>query len=140
MKKLIVFMAIGLIITSGFGAVSSQESRGQISIKFDVFPSMRVTNENNVVEIHLDGVSNYLLSPGKPMLPMIVKTIELPFGVKDVKIVFKSGEVYNKHISGEIAPAPLSLPLSYDGVIPSYKDTSIYNSDNPYPRSIVENL
>ena len=133
MKKLIAFIAVGIIVISGFGAVHSQEYKEQISIKFDNFPSMKLTKTDDIIEVHLNGVSSYLLSPGKPMLPMIDKKIELPFGVTDIKIGFTPGDIINKHIEGEIIPAPLALPLSYTGDIPAYKDEKIYNGNTPYP-------
>ncbi|HEC88980.1 MAG TPA: peptidase C25, partial [Thermoplasmatales archaeon] len=93
----------------------------------------KLIKENNAIEVHLEGVESYLLSPGKPMLPMIIKNIELPFGVKNIKISFKPGEIYNMPIDSKVAPTPLALPLSYDGIIPYYKDEMVYRSNKPYP-------
>ncbi len=136
MKRLLPIVLVGVLIVSGFGAVHSRESMHRLNIVFDAFPMMRVTKTGNgLVKVHLEGVSSYLLSPGKPMLPMVTKTIELPFGVKNIEVLFTPGETREMQVEGEVSPAPLSLPLSYNGVIPAYRDEGIYSSDKPYPEN-----
>jgi hypothetical protein len=66
------------------------------------------------VEVNLNDVSTYLMNPGQPMLPKIVKSVELEFGVSNVQInvIPKNVKVYE--IEKKIRPAPMHVILSED--------------------------
>jgi hypothetical protein len=81
-------------------------------------------------------VSTYLASPGKPVLPKIVKTIELPFNVETINVEVKLGKSREQKLTKEISPSPFMMPLTTaeintEGI--ETKDKSIYESSDPYP-------
>jgi len=141
MKKMINLLIVIILIISGIGAVAidSQQTNNIVvtnssEIKFSTF-EITDTNEG-YYEIKMSDISTFLMEPGRPMLPKVVETFELPFGVKNVKVEVNINNINEKLIQNEIQPSPRMLPLitpeqiSFSG---EEKDLSIYNSDNPYP-------
>lgn len=141
MNKTLSILAVLFLIMSGLGAVAtnSEDTSDMITIVSDeiTFPSFKLEETNtNYIEVTLDDTSTFLMEPGRPMLPKIVKTFELPFGVKNVRVQITPGNIVETQISEEITPSPRMLPLttattSYS--IKQEKDLSIYSSDEPYP-------
>ena len=85
---------MGLFIVSGFGTVATNVSNtGTLSIQtrtdtvsIDV-SSLQVTESaNDYLLVRLGDQESYLLNPGQPMVPRIIKQYELPFGVTDVEV------------------------------------------------------
>jgi len=76
------------------------------------------------------------MTPGEPMLPKVVQTIELPFGVKNVEVEITPYNIKEQIIAKEIKPAPVHLPLveaSNSIITSTQKVTEIYESNKPYP-------
>jgi len=70
------------------------------------------------------------------MLPKIVKTFELPFGAKNVKVEVTPGTIVEKYVSKEIRPSPRMQPLvttQQTAYFKQEKDLEIYSSNDPYP-------
>ncbi|RLF33304.1 MAG: peptidase C25 [Thermoplasmata archaeon] len=149
MKKILSFLIIVFLIVSGVGAVAvHNENESEIvktcSSKI-TFSSLRLKEtDTGYVEVELEGVSTFLMEPGKPMLPKVVKTFELPFGVKNVRVeVTPMGDVIEKQFPKEIRPSPRMLPLTMVKTVDSSfvkqeKDVSVYSSDGLYPSSWYE--
>ena len=91
MKKILSIIIIGILALGGIGAVAVTEQKTETDIM--TFSSLTITDRNSdYVELHLNEASSYLMQPGKPMVPKVVKTVELPFGVQNVKVeVFPMG-------------------------------------------------
>ena len=78
------------------------------------------------------------MNPGQPIVPKVVKAVELPFGVKNVKFEVTPKNVHEYEIEGEIRPAPPFVPLTAartDVVVKSEKDEEIYSSEELFPSS-----
>ncbi len=141
MKKILNITVVVFLIISGIGAVAinNQETDNTIiensfNIKFSTF-EIKETNEG-YNQIQINDTSSFLMEPGRPILPKIVKTFELPFGVKNVKVDLNINSIDEKLISKEIQPSPRMLPLTINeptSNIIQEKDLLIYNSNNPYP-------
>ena len=141
MKKIINFLVVVLLIISGIGAVATnnQETDNVIittssEIKFSTF-EIKETNEG-YNEIEMSDVSTFLMEPGKPMLPKVVKTFELPFGVKNVKVDVNVFNIDENSVIKEIQPSPRMLPMittEQTSSVKQEKDLVIYSSDDPYP-------
>ena len=69
-------------------------------------------SDQDYVKLRLKDTSSYLMNPGQPMLPKVVKTFELPFGVKNVDVEIIPHNVYEYEIKQEIRPAPEPMPLT----------------------------
>jgi len=142
MKKIISILAIVVLIISGIGAVATNNrDTGNVikalSDEITISPLKIKETNTNYIEVTLDDVSTFLMEPGKPMLPKIVKTFELPFGVKNIKVEVTPGEITEKYVSKEISPSPRMLPLNAatTSSVKQEKNTKIYASNDPYPSS-----
>ena len=149
MKKTIPILMIIILITSGFGAnalnISDQPiTQNQLNQKIQTHiqtPQLTVQNYNQqYIDITLEQTTTYLQTPQKPLLPKIVKTIELPFGVTNIHIQAKTGTITNYQLTKQIRPASIHIPLTSDTnqiTISNIdlKDKQTYQSNEPYPNT-----
>lgn len=149
MKKILPIMVVGFLIMSSIGAVAitnnlTIKKQGQITTmeKDDlstlVFSPFNLEITNEYIEVNLEGVSTYVLNPGNPILPKIVKTVELPFNVRNVKVEVEVNDVKEYEIEKEIKPAPPHVPLNAhveEWEIQYEKNLEVYESEELYPSS-----
>ncbi len=135
MKKIIAIAIFGILLLSGFGAVSGQyESNENKITKKILFSDPILKDTTDYVTIDLDEKTSYLLDPGKPRLPVVTKIFMFPMGTKinsvDVTLTYDS----IKDISKKIMPNPEQTPLSKSYSSTSITiDNSIYDSAVYYP-------
>jgi len=155
MKKILPMIIIGLLVISGIGAVGinadniesgdkNVESNSQTSNVVFTLPRLNQYNKD-YIEINLEKVSTYLSDPGKPFLPKIVKSFELPFGVKNVNVEVIPNNIREQNINQKIRPSSPHIPLiqlnqetyvniENEGTKNSKLiDETIYSSMKPYP-------
>jgi hypothetical protein len=148
MRKIITLSIIGFLIISGLGVIATnndksinQISNSKLELTNVVFPQLTINKLNDCIALYLENVSTYLMEPGFPMIPKIVKYYELPFGVKNVKVEVTPKNILEFEIEEEIQPAPMHLPLSLINIV-KYTNIKInekvYLSENPYPNSWFE--
>ena len=145
MKKLLPMLVVEILVISGFGALAiNVENTNNIHeetiteiIEIDASSLKFVDSYNNYIEVFLGNDELYLMNPGQPMIPRVLKTFELQFGVTNIKIEAEPSEIQEFKISKEIVPAPAPLPLTPrpDFVIRSKKDETVYNSHDLYPHA-----
>ena len=143
MKKVSSILIIGFLVISSFGALAANNNSKTTLIKVEnseisISKVQLEQNNNGYLEVQLEGVSTYLMTPGEPMLPKVVQTIELPFGVKNVDVQITPAKLQEKTITYEVKPAPVHLPLVEASVtIPkdTEKKSEIYQSNEPYPNT-----
>jgi hypothetical protein len=145
MKKLLPLLVVVILVLSGLVAADIKadlpsnvfaEAITEI-IEID-FSSLKVIDsDKDYIEVCLGDEELYLMNPGQPMIPRVLKTFELQFGVTNVKIEAEPSDIQELKISKEIVPAPAPLPLTPrpDFVIQSKKDETVYNSDDLYPHA-----
>ena len=144
MKKIYPLLLVGVLVLSGLGAgaISSDitydaktEKKSDVStISFS--PLIIEEHDSDYVEVRLMDVSTYLMNPGKPMMPKVVKTVELAFGVRNVKVDVIPKTVKEYEITKEIRPAPIPVPLTeeiHNVVVKSKKDVEVYTSRELFP-------
>jgi len=145
MNKFLPIVIVGILILSGIGTTAtsdkkivSYENKTEIAnMKFSQ-PTILKENRGEYNEISLKETSSYLMNPGQPVLPKIVKSFELPFGVKNIKIEVTPGNIQEYKIDDEIRPAPMHLPLlptMYDIDVKETKDEKTYSSTELFPSS-----
>ena len=155
MKKILPMIMIVLLIISGIGAVSINADNIETGDKnvesktltLNVFFTNPKLNQYNkeYIELNLEEISTYLSDPGKPFLPKIVKSFELPFGVKNVNVEVTPKNIREENIIQKIRPTSPHIPLiqlNQENYIDSDNegakqskliDETIYSSMNPYP-------
>jgi hypothetical protein len=145
MKKILSILMVHILVLSGLGAVAingDNANNANLETSTEVmkidFPSpMLVESNNDYVKLRFVDDELYLMNPGKPMLPRVLKSIELPFGARNVKVEVIPQGISESTISKEILPTPSPVPLSpnVDFVAPPKKDIMVYTSDALYPSS-----
>ncbi len=149
MKKILPILVVSILVLSGLGAVAinidqnnsiyRESITGTISEKLEIDVQSRTFNDEN--ENYVKPVLNenelYLLNPGQPMIPRILKTYELPFGVTDINVEVVPQRIQKQTIHKEILPATAPLPYSQipDFVPGNKKDQRVYNSNELFPSS-----
>ena len=146
-KKVISFFVVIVLVLSGLGAVAvtNEDTEQNLMVKYSSvsisYPQLEINDYNSdYVEVDLQVASSYFATPGQPLVPMVVKSIELPFGVRNVKIEATPNNVVEYQLEKEIRPSPPFLPLiTIENVnavdINSFKDEEIYSSSELFPSS-----
>jgi len=101
MQKIVPILVVGILIISGIGAVAvSKETidEGKINkitqnLNIDSSTLKIKESQEDFIEVEFQDTSAYLMNPGKPILPKIVETFELPFGVTDVNVEVSANNI-----------------------------------------------
>jgi hypothetical protein len=141
MKKFISIITVGILVLSGLGAAAFATN---VSIK----PTMIVKNESTsvlfssqptqlekdgFVELAMSGATTQLLEPNKPVLPIYVKTYQVPFGSANIQVICNPQDIGTMTLKKEVIPARIA-PLSKMSERTAYvKDSSVYGSAAFYP-------
>jgi hypothetical protein len=139
--KIIPMIVVGMIVLSGLGAVAfstdvsmkkaSTAQSESASVVFSSPPSF--SEKDGFVEVTLAGATTFLSEPNRPVLPLYVRTFEIPFGSTNLKVACTPREINTMAVSKEIAPARIA-PLSKMKERTAYvKDAQIYGSAAFYP-------
>ncbi|MFO8077994.1 MAG: C25 family cysteine peptidase, partial [Thermoplasmatota archaeon] len=140
MKLVPIFIAIMLAI-SGLGAVAiyptmTTDNDFKNLERTVQFSTINIeNNEEKYIKISLEKSESFLMNPGKPLLPRVTKTFELPFGATNIDVRVDISQKDTQSINKQVRPSPAPLPLSPDVSYnpPPKKDESIYQSKSLYP-------
>ena len=147
MKKIPTVLIIGFLLLNALGAaalsttiINDRQATLTIHDSVEFQQTLFDQSESSqYLSLQMKECSTFLASPGKPKLPKMVKTIELPFGVTDVTVEATPSDKSIQSIEKQIQPATQLLPLTvYDYTylpVKSIKDESVYQSSSPYPSS-----
>jgi len=157
MRKILPIFVVGILVLSGFGAaavinenmLSMKIKENSETVKINVKPMEKSESfaisfsplvieeiDSTYAEVRLTDSSTYLMNSGKPMLPMVVKAVELPFGATNIGVKVTPKNVQECEISKEIRPAPYHIPLieSENGInMQMQKEETVYASQLPFP-------
>ena len=148
MKKYLPIMIVFILIISGFGAlainverikdIESQNITSETiteTVEIDVSSLRIVDNNKEYIEVSLGNEELFLMNPGQPMIPRILKTYELPFGATKIKVEAEPSDIQEIKILKQIKPSPSPLPLSLnsDFIVKPEKDNTVYSCDELYP-------
>ena len=141
MKKLMSVVIVLCLILGGLGAAAIQPTSSDEdkilnkTLKLSIADLTITEKEEQYVRVSFSHNDQFLLNPGKPILPKFTQTFELPFGATNINVQIKSSETVQQTINKQIQPSPAPMPLSpienYDA--PLRKDEHIYHSNEPYP-------
>ncbi|MBN2603558.1 MAG: peptidase C25 [Candidatus Thermoplasmatota archaeon] len=144
MEKFLRIVLVGILVISGFGTLAINAEKTN-SVNFEnILQSLEIDLSNlkiadvdkDSVELFLGQEELYLMNPGQPMIPRIMKSFELPFGAYNIKVKAIPSEIVELKISKEIRYSPAPLPLSLDIIdnnIELKKDATVYQSNDYYP-------
>jgi hypothetical protein len=141
MKKLSAMFIVFCFVLGGLGAAAIQPidygnyEFMKSTLSIDVNKLTISEKEDDYLQVSFSDSEEYLLNPGKPILPKKVITYELPFGVTDINVEVNPVHTSTQFIEKQIRPSPSPLPLSSTDIeVDSVqKDEALYQSANPYP-------
>jgi hypothetical protein len=91
--------------------------------------------KDGFVELEMNGATTQLQEPNKPVLPIYVKTYEIPFGSTNIQVTCNPSDIGTMSLTKEVMPARIA-PLSELSKNMAYvKDSSVYGSVAFYPAS-----
>jgi len=141
MKKVISLAIVGMFLLEGISALEFKNAASAtVSRNLDFMVPLLETERygEKFLSINLKGVDTYLLENGRPVLPKMVKVVELPFGAKNIRVEVTPQGVKEMSISAPVRPAPAMLPLGLsDRVAINYleRDDAVYSQHEYYPNA-----
>ena len=144
MKKILPIIIVSILVIGGLRAFAfdtddSKETQQMIEVDksltaFSQVIIEEVDTEN--IELHFnDGSASFIMNPGQPKLPKIIKHVELPFTAQNIEVEVTAKNLKEYYTEKEIAPALPLVPLTNENYNSDIftKDMTIYESDNPFP-------
>lgn len=139
-RKFVIFLAVVLLINT-FHMAGMEKSIENLATQKEwqklteeiSFSNIEMKEKENYIEVSLDNCNSYLIKPGAPVLPKMVKRFELPFGAKDIEVSATVKDVMEYNISKEILPAPARYRLSDGMRVGEGKNEAIYGSKEYFP-------
>ena len=134
---------MGVLILSGLGAaafttnVSYKSTMIMKQESTSVLLSSQPTqlDKDGFVKLEMSGATTQLLEANKPVLPLYVKTYEIPFGSRNIQVSCTPQDINTMPLTKEVIPARIA-PLSKMSENMAYvKDASVYGSAAFYPDS-----
>jgi len=138
MKKIFLVIVVGIFLISGIKTVgSSEEDTTKINlIKSFTFSEPDIIQAGEYVKIQLSETEFLKRDPGKPLLPMITYSFDIPFGAKNIDIKFKPSIEQELELAQKIIPTSQVVTNSLETDKTSsalIEDESVYSSTNRYP-------
>ncbi len=141
MKKIMTITFLGFLITSGWVAAASepQYPQGNAKIIAHKTLSLQCSSQPTILErgeavvVALKEMTSQVIEPNKPVLPIIVKTYQIPYESQNIIITCTPRDIHTMVLPKKIMAARIA-PLSKIRLLNnSVKDDSIYTSTSFYP-------
>ena len=143
MKKIIPIVLVSVLVLSGLGAaaftpnVSLKQATNitdeSASVVFTSQPQL--SEKNGFIEVQIDGATTQLLDTNKPVLPIYVKTIEIPFGSTDIQVLCTPQYIGTMSLDKQIIPARIAPTSTLNKQTEYILDSSVYGSYQFYPNT-----
>ncbi len=136
-KKIIVALLVLLFLVNSVGINEEvkikEEKHSDAKFIEKIEFSQPEIKEEKQAKISIKECNSWLTKPSYPLLPKMVKVIELPFGATNIKVsvTIKNTTIYR--ISKEIVPMPARIRLSDGKVVGEGKNEEIYRSTEAFP-------
>jgi len=137
MKKILTILTISTLLLSGFG-VTAFSSEKQLLQKEEhiLLNTPYIKDVDDRTSVFLKEADTYLNNPGRPVLPVIVKTYTFPLGTLIENVQCLPNEIHTQKISTNIEYAYTPIPKIADYTVKkTIEDPKIYSSSAWYPQS-----
>jgi hypothetical protein len=143
MKKIITLSFLCIFIISGWSATAGEPEKNlqntmiqkNITLSFSCLSKPMVVEKEGSAVIELTNKTSQLIEPNKPILPIIIKTIQVPSGSTNIQVTCEPCNISTMTLTKKIKAACVA-PLTKIGAIQTtVTDESIYNSSEFYPQS-----
>lgn len=127
-------MIVGSIQAGNIQTKKPTESLLQTNTVSYQFSQPFVKDNNDFVTLQINEATNYRNIPGEPILPVVMKTLELPFGtlVNNVRCTI-TGE-HEIQLIKKIAPATKPVPIpTQNQIVQPIENAEIYTKNQFFP-------
>jgi len=147
-KILSIFM-LGLLVFTSLNVIAIEQDNTKITVceknESILLSDLSIEKKQEYLVLDFFEANAYVHSPGKPMLPVYIKTYKFPIGTKIYDVEFTYSDIKVESLSGKIKPAPKPVPLislqSTDQINTEEKtieDSATYSSADIYPDKSFE--
>jgi hypothetical protein len=143
MEKILPVLVMGILVLSGLGAAAfstnvslpqtTQMLKESTSVFFTSQPT--VSERDGFVEIQLDGATSQLFEPNKPVLPIYIKTYEIPFRSTDIQVVCQPDTISSMTLTKDVIPARIVTLTEINEQTDYVQDPAVYTSTAFYPNT-----
>jgi hypothetical protein len=143
MKKIIAISFLGFFLASGWAAAASEpkDSMENTMILKNTTLSLQCSSQPVILElaesvvIKIKEMTSQLIEPNKPVLPIIVKTYQVPYGSKNIKVTCLPNDINTLVLTKKIRAACIAPLSKISAITTNTKNDSVYNSTLFYPKS-----
>lgn len=132
---------MGIVVLSGLGAaafssnVAEQHTTDITTESTSVYFSSQPTlsEKDGFIQIKTNGATTQWLDKNRPVLPVYVKTYEIPYGSTEIRVICHEKDIGSMTLTKDVIPACL-VPVSKLNEQTTYvKDPTVYQSTAMYP-------
>jgi hypothetical protein len=137
MKKIVYVALVCVLVFSGIQVTAINKIENNEAIEINetfTFSQPIITTTEKYVNLYIEESTGIYRDPGKPEIPIVTKTFELPFKAKNVKVSYKPSSEFEIDIPKKIKPTPPAVTPNNEVI--NYglsEDIEIYSSSNRYP-------
>jgi len=141
MKKIIPIFIVGILVFGGLRAAAFKPDisiektmiakNDSTSLLFSTKPILR--EKDGFVKIEINGATSKLIEPNKPVLPIYIKTYQLPVGSKNITVMCTPKDIGTMTLTKKVMSAHIAPLSRMNEIKTSIKDSSVYSSDAFYP-------
>lgn len=143
-KKVVSILIIGLLVATILPLGNSLAHSKNLSIKHTttektemftiVYSSQpKQIEKEGFIEIHFDGTTTHLLEPDRPMLPIFVKTFQIPFKSRNIQVTVTPKNIDSMALTKDVVPSRLTSFSQEYAMTSLGKDQTVYGSAEFYP-------
>jgi hypothetical protein len=136
-KKIMGFFIVGIFVLSGLSAIVSSAEKIEHKEVMLKFSKPAIKEHSNYVIITVAESNNYLLEPGRPIIPVYTHELYFPIGTTIESISFETENVNQQTLIKDIMPAPKPIKTGFNSPDTNYY-TTVYIDDEPYPTNLLE--
>ncbi len=143
MKKIFVSLLVIVLLVGGMNiagingvnrVLNYNQSSGKLSINQKIeFSSPVIGKDGEYQYVSLKNCNSYIVKPGYPMLPKMVKDIELPFNARDIRVNVDVRGEREYSMERYIIPAPARVRLSDGKLVEGGINEKAYRSNSLFP-------
>jgi Peptidase family C25/Propeptide_C25 len=141
MRKIIAIIIIGLLVFGGCGVTAFKSNNSMektmitknnsMSLQFSSKPM--ILEKEEYVKIEINGANSQLTELNKPVLPISIKTYQLPFGSKNIKVTCTPKDISTITLTKKVISTRIAPISKMSEIKANANDKSIYNSSAFYP-------
>ena len=129
-----LLMIVGNIQAGNLQTKESTESLLQTKTVSYQFSQPSVKDNNDFVTLQINEATNYRNIPGEPILPVVMKTLELPFGTLVNNVRCTTTGTHEIQLMKKIAPSTKPVPIpTQNQIVQPIENAEIYTKNQFFP-------